>query len=547
MKISPKLALLFALTLLLALPSAASALGQSDLDATFGVGGVLDTGESSYSTGPLLLTQPDGKILFGFQSSGSVRLRRYNADGTPDATFGSGGAVTLSGPNASTLPAVERVLLDPDGTIYVAGDAVLAGVERVAVWALTPNGALKASFNPIGSPAGTHLLPVVGDDSNRLADAARLPSGDLLLISDATAAGVTQIAQRSVHPDGSVGFSTTQGIPGTSTAPNAVAVAADGRFAVAASAMTPIGITGVLFGSTAAGGTDAGFGTGGGMQGLAQLPGLYASVERLESVDGKYLAIGHLSYSNMFLRSAVDGVPDSGFGSAGIARSLPEGSTYSMLSDGIPVAGGSYAGVGTVLLPVSGTMAQVTRVGPDGRLDEGFAPGGTAILPAPGASPFAMAITRQLDGKYVIATTDSSDRVSLLRIWGDHPAPQPVSAAFSEKLKSKTRARKLRRISGTSAGTGVSSIEVAIQKLDSKLLKKSGRCRYIKNPRGTVSRPRAVGGTCVPNVWLPAQGNALWSLSLSKALKPGKYVLSVRATGTLGVGAVTTKKVTLTK
>lgn len=547
MKSSTKLALLLALTMLLALPSAASALGQSDLDASFGVGGVLDTGESSNSAGPLLVTQPDGKILFGFRSSGSARLRRYNADGTPDASFGTGGAVTLPGPNASTFPDIGRVLLDPDGTIYLTGDAVLAGIDRVAMWALAPNGALKASFNPGGSPAGTRLLPVVGDSSNSFADAARLPSGDLLLISDATAAGVTQIAQRSVHPDGSAGFSTTRGIPGISTVPNAVAVAADGRFAVAASALAPTGVTGVLVGSTAGGGTDLAFGTGSGTQGVAQLPGLWASVERMENVDGRYLAIGHLSYSNMFLRSAVDGAPDPAFGSAGIARSLPKGATYSMLTDGIPVAGGAIAGVGMLLLPVSGTMAQVTRVGPDGRLDEGFAPGGIALLQAPGTSPIAMAITRQLDGKYVIATSDDTDHVSLLRIWGDHPAPQPASAAFSAKLKSKTRARKLRKISGTSAGTGDSSVEVAIQQVDGKLLKKSGRCRYVKSTRGKVSRPRAVGGTCVPNVWLPARGNVRWSLSLSKALKPGKYVLSVRATGTLGVGAVTTKNVTLTK
>lgn len=548
MKLLSKLALPFVLTILLLLPTAASALQQSDLDASFGAGGVLATGENAVSTGLVLVTQSDGRMLMGLRtSSNSVHILRYNADGTPDTTFGAGGLVTLPGPSGATDATVMRIVLDTDGTIYVTGDAVLAGVERVAIWALAPNGALKASFNAGGTPAGTLLLPVVGDGGNLFADSARLPSGDVVLVSEGSAAGVSEIVLRSVHPDGSAGFSTTQGVPGINTQPSSVAVATDGRFAVAASVLAPIGVTGALFGSTAAGNSDAGFGTGGGTQGLAQLPGLFAQVERMHFVDGKYLAIGHLSYTNMFLRSTADGAPDTSLGANGIARSMPPGATYSMLYDGIPVAGGASVGVGTSISNTSVMSAQVVRIGPDGRLDEGFAPSGVATLAAPGESPAAAAITRQLDGKYVIAATNSAGDVSLLRIWGDHPAPQPVTAAFSAKLKSKTRARKLRRISGTSAGTGVSSVEVAIQKLDSKLLKKSGRCRYLKSTRGRQSRPRAVGGTCVPNVWLPARGNELWSLSLSKALKPGKYVLSVRATGTLGVGGVTTKKVTLTK
>lgn len=547
-RIRPILLAMVTTGLLLALPSGASALGQADLDASFGSGGVLATGENLSSSDTSLVTQADGKILLGLNdSAGSARIRRYNPDGTPDATFGANGLVTLPGPNGSVDANVSRIVLDPDGTIYATGGAMLAGVERIAVWALAANGALKASFNSAGTPAGTLLLPVVGDSENSFRDAAYLPSGDVLLVSDGTAAGVSMIVLRSVHPDGSAGFSTTQGIPGMQVNPHAVAVAADGRFAVAASVVGPLGLTSALFGSTPAGNADAGFGTGGGVQGLAQLPGLYADVARMHFVDGKYLAIGNLSYTNMFLRNAANGAPDATFGSGGVARSISTGAVYSVLYDGIPVAGGAAVGVGIAFAAGSVQTVQVVRVGPDGRPDGSFAPSGSATLAAPGVSPYAAAITRQLDGKYVIATSNDSGDLSLLRIWGDHPAPQPATASFSAKLRSKTRAKKLRKISGASAGTGVSRIDVAIQQVDSRLLKKSGRCRYLKSTRGKISRPRAVGGRCVPNVWMRARGNVRWSLNLRKALKPGKYVLSVRATGMLGVGAVTTKSITLTK
>lgn len=187
----------------------------------------------------------------------------------------------------------------------------------------------------------------------------------------------------------------------------------------------------------------------------------------------------------------------------------------------------------------------IERFNADGTPDNSFTPGGSAYLPA--AADTAASFALQPDGKYVIALASPDDRLSLLRMWGDSPAPQPAVVAFSRSLKSKLKVNKARRFSGTTGGTGITKVELAIQKVDSKLLKKSKRCSYVKSKNAALKNYKAVSRKCVPGKWLGATGTSQWSLKLSKSLKPGKYVLSARATGVLGVSTVIAKSITLTK
>ena len=88
-----------------------------DFDGTlvsgFGVNGVLTptlVGAHGGYDPPVMAIQPDGKILLGYVStpqglfSGTEILFRYNADGTPDATFGTGGMASV----ASDCPRAPR-------------------------------------------------------------------------------------------------------------------------------------------------------------------------------------------------------------------------------------------------------------------------------------------------------------------------------------------------------------------------------------------------------------------------------------------------------
>lgn len=108
---------------------------DGSLDATFGTGGKVISHSASYDSLAAVALQPDGKIVVagwsaaGYYNSGNCTLARYNADGSLDAGFGSGGEVTpppsavgRTGPAPSPsmasagswwrgLPVVRRLLL----------------------------------------------------------------------------------------------------------------------------------------------------------------------------------------------------------------------------------------------------------------------------------------------------------------------------------------------------------------------------------------------------------------------------------------------------
>src|SRR5205807_1340610 len=72
---------------------------DGSLDASFGTGGLVTTDFASGSDFASAVTlQPDGKIVVAgtaYTGTGSdFAVARYDADGSPDSTFGSGGKVT---------------------------------------------------------------------------------------------------------------------------------------------------------------------------------------------------------------------------------------------------------------------------------------------------------------------------------------------------------------------------------------------------------------------------------------------------------------------
>src|SRR4030095_2357892 len=79
---------------------------EGTLDPTYGTGGMVETaaGPGLVTVGEDVLLQPDGKIVVaGFCIQGGkalMALARYETDGSLDATFGTGGIVTLAGPDS---------------------------------------------------------------------------------------------------------------------------------------------------------------------------------------------------------------------------------------------------------------------------------------------------------------------------------------------------------------------------------------------------------------------------------------------------------------
>jgi uncharacterized delta-60 repeat protein len=129
------------------------------LDRTFGNGGIVTTNfpEGSYANDVAL--QADGKIIaagtvfvdfiIGESSNTDFALARYNPDGTPDTTFGSGGQVMTD------FVGVEddafSVLIQPDGKIVAVGSAndPVTNYDFAAARYLS-NGALDTTFGAGG-------------------------------------------------------------------------------------------------------------------------------------------------------------------------------------------------------------------------------------------------------------------------------------------------------------------------------------------------------------------------------------------------------------
>lgn len=134
-------------------------LADGSLDGTFGTGGIINA--LGFSPTKVLL-QPDGQILVGGVRNGGVGgqdliAARYNADGTPDISFGVSGQAQVELPNydycnGMTLLEDGRVLLT--GTWNIADSPALLAM-------LNPDGTLDDSFGGDGVVA---WVPEVGDD-----------------------------------------------------------------------------------------------------------------------------------------------------------------------------------------------------------------------------------------------------------------------------------------------------------------------------------------------------------------------------------------------
>lgn len=117
------------------------------VDPTFnGIGHTLvhANGTETEFTGVAL--QADGRIVcsgtVGVGSARSAAAFRFNTDGTPDATFGTGGVVLVGLPSSYA----EDVTLTPDGGVVIAG----AAGGNFLVARFTPGGVLDTDFNGDG-------------------------------------------------------------------------------------------------------------------------------------------------------------------------------------------------------------------------------------------------------------------------------------------------------------------------------------------------------------------------------------------------------------
>jgi hypothetical protein len=219
------------------------------------------------------------------------------------------------------------------------------------------------------------------------------------------------------------------------------------------------------------------------------------------------------------------------------------------LADGSFLVGGEHTDV--VAADGNSFFVKVTA---GGTLDPAFGSGGLRIVNSGATNERVGDVAVQNDGKFLSAgqvyvPSPTPGTVQLIRLLGNYVAPPavvsiPLSVKIKSPSKSKLKASKLKSISGTATGTGLKKVQLAIQQIDSKLLKKSKRCRFVTGSSGKTKKYKPVKKKCAPTKYLTAKGTTKWSYKIK--LKPGKYKLFLVGVGDVR-GKTTTKTFTLTK
>ncbi len=313
------------------------------LDPTFGDGGQVLTGlnddEWDYSTPHALALQPDGKLLVAGTSYSPdagrnvFALARFNADGTFDATFGTGGRVLTpvdTAEDAGNDEAYALALAD-DGSIVLAGTAGQYPANFAAA-RYRPDGSLDPAFGP----GGTVVTDLGGDD--KAAAVAIQPDGKIVLAGR----GVDNDddwAMLRYLPNGQLDSTFgSGGIVGTDFNGGedwvgGLALRPDGKIVVVGQVYVgtvfctdqngftrgcdKFGMAAVQYGPK--GKIDQKFGDGG--KAVYELDATSGAAALALQADGKIVLAGHYDYDDFaVVRATADGALDTAFGTQGLVR-----------------------------------------------------------------------------------------------------------------------------------------------------------------------------------------------------------------------------------
>lgn len=204
-------------------------------DTSFGTAGkvvtpILTANSSDFANA--VAVQPDGKIVVGGVSNSSFAVVRYNADGSLDTSFDSDGKATIS---ETTFDGAKSVLVQTDGKIVIAGPATGGANADFFAARFNPNGSLDTSFGG----TGRIRTPVLSSDD--YANAAALQADGKIVVAGYTDAGSFNYDFAVVRYNADGSLDTSFDTDGKATIPilsgedqaNAVALQTDGKIVLA--------------------------------------------------------------------------------------------------------------------------------------------------------------------------------------------------------------------------------------------------------------------------------------------------------------------------
>ncbi len=283
---------------------------DGSLDSTFGTGGKVITTFSSANIGARdLVIQPDGKIVVvssngGYYLGEGFLLVRYNINGSLDNSFGTGGMVSTNFGNNGFAYAVA---IQSDGKIVAAGSDNNSLTSNFALARYNTDGSPDASFG-----TGGKVVTSFGNEFGFAYDVAIQPDGKIIAAGYSRTGTNLGFALVRYNPDGSLDASFGAGGKvvtifgnGNSIPKNTVAIQSDGKIVVVGSSN---GDNGTISGFTlvrynADGSLDSTFGSGGKVVTRIGTLYNYATAAAIQP-DGKIVVVG-VAASNSGVHSVM--------------------------------------------------------------------------------------------------------------------------------------------------------------------------------------------------------------------------------------------------
>ncbi len=352
--------------------------------------------------------QPDGKIVLagtcGLGNSTDFCLARYQANGWMDLDFGPNGTGTVISPIGSFQDFGFTVALQPDGKIVVTGACWNGSNYDFCLARYQASGTLDPSF---GS-GGTVISPIGSDNDLGLAIALQ-PDGKIVVGGYCKSGSNNFLCLARYRANGTLDpdfdgdgklistFGTTTYIENS-----AIALQPDGKIIVAGSCVSGSDNDFCLARYQANGAIDTSFGSGGKVTtpiGSSQDYGYAVALQP----DGKIVVAGScVGSSNLdfcLARYNTGGTLDVTFGSSGkvtTAIGSPTSQEYgfavAVLPDGKIVVAGKCSG-----------DFCLARYHASGTPDTNFGSGGTVTTPIGPATDNGLAMALQPDGKIIVA------------------------------------------------------------------------------------------------------------------------------------------------
>lgn len=194
------------------------------LDGSFGSGGVSQAFQDSFAFVRNIVRQPDGKYLAVGQAGGigspkSLVVARFEEGGSPDAGFGTQGAIAVGLPGTDIALVGAALVVDGAGNVVVGGTVTGpgnvkdgAGPSAFILLRLLPNGAPDLSF---GQDNAGGIVTGFGTGSEAALQAMALQSdGKIVAVGSACAQGLCRFALARYVTSPPVPVSTTTTLPG---------------------------------------------------------------------------------------------------------------------------------------------------------------------------------------------------------------------------------------------------------------------------------------------------------------------------------------------